>query len=167
MNRVTLGRIIRPRGIKGEVILEGSDRDPREFLAFHRLAIHPGDQPVTVEHAFRHDGRIVLKLQGVNSIEEAERLRGRDLTLPEEDRPPAPDGEFYFSDLIGCMVIEQPTGVELGRVEDCLDYGGPVLLQVMQGDRELLIPFVDAIYRKVDIAERRIEVVLPEGLLDL
>lgn len=165
MNRVTLGRIVRPRGMKGEVLLEGSGRDPDEFLEFTRLAV--GDLPVSVESAWSQGGRIVLKFRGIDTLEQAQGLRDRELTLPAEDRPPAPDGEYYLGDLIGCAVVDAESGTEYGVVEDCLEYGGPVLLQVMKDGRELLVPFVDTIYTSVDVGAKRICVKLPEGLTEL
>jgi len=110
---------------------------------------------------------MVLKIEGIDTVEAAEVLRGAELRIPKEDRPPAPEGEVYLSDLIGCRIVDQQSGEELGMVADYHEYGGPVLLEVHGAGKELLIPFVAAICRRVDTAARCIAVVLPEGLKDL
>lgn len=120
-----------------------------------------------MESAWAHQDRLVLKFQGVDSVEQAEAFRGGELWIPRTDRPPAPEGEYYFDELIGCEIVEQATGESLGVVTDCLEYGGPMLLEVKAGDREILIPFVDEICVEKNVAAKRIVVVLPEGLKDL
>ncbi|HUQ92589.1 MAG TPA: ribosome maturation factor RimM [Bryobacteraceae bacterium] len=163
----TLAHIVRPRGLRGEVIAEAGGFTPEQMLEFPTITLRPPGIEVKLEAAWPHQGRMVLKIAGIDGVEAAEALRGAELTIPRQDRPPAPEGEVYFSDLIGCRVIEKDSGLELGVVADCLEYGGPMLLQVKQGDGELLIPFVSAICQQVDIAGKQILVVLPEGLKEL
>lgn len=110
---------------------------------------------------------MVLKFAGIDTVEQAEMLRGTELCIPREHRPPPPEGEVYFNDLIGCRVHDMKSGEELGTVEDYLEYGGPILLQVVEGDREMLIPFVPAICKEYDLDARRIGVDLPEGYEEL
>jgi 16S rRNA processing protein RimM len=118
-----------------------------------------------VERSWIHGGNVVLKFRGVDSRTDAEALEGAEIWIPMEARPPAPDGEFYLSDLIGCKVLTRE-GKELGDVEGWQEYGGPPLLEV-GGAREILIPFVRAICVDIDQAARRITVDLPEGLEEL
>jgi 16S rRNA processing protein RimM len=162
-----LAHIVRPRGVRGEVIAEAGNWSPDQLIAFDRLEIRPPGHRVRIESAWRQKDRMVLKIEGIDTVEAAETLRGAALCIPKEDRPPAPDGEVYFSDLIGCRVVEEESGEELGTVVDYHEYGGPVLLEVQRGGKELLIPFVPAICRQIDISAKRIAVVLPEGLKDL
>jgi len=146
---------------------EVGDWTADNLLDFPTLVLIPGERPVELEEAWPHQGRLVLKFREINSVEQAETLRNAELCIPRQDRPAAPEGEFFFSDLIGCSVIEMKTGEELGRVTDCQEYGGPLILEVKAGDRELLIPFANAICKVVDPANKRIEVDLPEGLKEL
>lgn len=165
---VTLARIVKPRGVKGEVVAEAGDWTPDQLLGFQGIILRPGEREVKLQSAWRHQDRMVLKLQGIESPEEAQSLRNCELCISREERPPAPEGEVYFSDLTGCIVIEEETGLELGTVTDCLEYGGPILLQVKgPDDKEILIPFVKAICHQVDVEAKKIVVVLPEGLKDL
>jgi 16S rRNA processing protein RimM len=164
---VMVATVVRPRGLKGEVIVEAGSWSCEDLLTFPRLVLRPGERAMKVEEAWPHQGRAVLKFQDVDSLEQAEALRNAELWIPIEDRPAPPEGEIFFSDLIGCSVFEIKGGEELGVVADCLEYGGPVILQVERGKRELLIPFATAICKNVDIANKRIDVDLPEGLKDL
>jgi 16S rRNA processing protein RimM len=89
------------------------------------------------------------------------------LWIRPEERGVLEGGEHFRSDLIGCQLLDHATGVTLGVVEDWQEYGGPLLLQMQRNGKEVLIPFVDAICREVDVAQKRIVVDLPDGLLDL
>lgn len=164
---ITLAHIVRPRGVRGEVIAETGNWSPGQIMAFPNMEVRPPGRRVLIESARRQRDRMVLKIEGIDTVEAAETLRGGELCIPKEDRPPAPEGEVYLNDLIGCRILEQPDGEELGTVVDYHEYGGPVLLEVHGGGGQLLIPFVPAICRRVDVAAKSILVTLPEGLKDL
>lgn len=141
---------------------------PLSERAERLTSVWVNNQPYQIERIWRHEDRLIFKFAGVDSISDAEKLAGCDVTIPGEERPPAPEDEYYHSDLIGCRVVELGSGRVLGEVEDWQEYGGPPLLQVKtQGGREILIPFAKAICREIDVAGRRIGVELPEGLDDL
>ena len=122
---------------------------------------------VEIQAAWPHKGAWVLKFANVDSIGEAERFRGAELTVPLVERAELPEGEYFQSDLIGCAVIDKVSGRHIGSVQGWQQYGGPPLMQLHMDGREALIPFVPAICAEVDVAGRRILVDLPEGLLDL
>ena len=105
---------------------------------------------------------MVLKFQGVDTMSDAERLEGLELRIPKQDRPPAPEGEFYFSDLIGCEVVEK-SGKVVGVVEDWEEFS-PTPLLIVSGK---MIPFAKAICIEIDLASKRIVIDPPEGLLEL
>jgi 16S rRNA processing protein RimM len=120
-----------------------------------------------VENAWMHGDQLVLKFKGVDSISDAERLAGADVMIPLKDRAPAPEGEFYQADLLGCAVVDG-TGRLLGLVEDWLETGAAPLIQVRTPqNKELLIPFAKSFLIDIDVAAKRIVVNLPEGLEDL
>lgn len=171
-DRVCLATLVRPRGLKGELVAEaGGDWSPAQLLEFAGTFLHPSGRPVRLSQAWEHHGkpagRIVLKLEGVDTIEQAEPLRGQELSIPGGERPAVPEGEFYIGDLAGCRVIHCLSGLEIGTVAGCLHYGGPMLLRVSTGSGEVLIPFVNAICREIDVQAKRILVDPPEGLLEL
>jgi 16S rRNA processing protein RimM len=123
--------------------------------------------PVEIAEAWAHKQDWVLKFAGVDSIDAAEQFAGSDLWVPLAERAKLPEGEFFRTDLIGFTVTEGSTGKILGTVEGWQQYGGPPLMEVTVGGKEVLIPFVKPVYRVVDLEGRRIEVDLPEGLLDI
>ena len=114
-----------------------------------------------------HGDQLVFKFRGVDTISDAERLRGAEVLIPIEERAEIPEGEYYQSDLIGCEVIA-PDGRLLGIVAGWQETGGTLLVEVRKPDgKELLVPFVSAMFHKIDLERKRIEVNLPEGLEDL
>lgn len=117
-----------------------------------------------VERTWLHGDQLVFKFKGVDTISAAERLAGSDVSIPMEQRAPAPPGEYYQSDLVGCEVFD-PDGRCVGIVDAWQETGATPLLVVKQpSGNELLIPFAHSIFTKIDVEQRRIEVSLPEGL---
>jgi len=120
-----------------------------------------------IERTWMHGDLLVFKFKGIDSISDAELLAGLDVSIPLDQRAPAPDGEYYQSDLVGCEVFDAH-GRLLGVVEVFEETGGtPNLMARAANGREILIPFANSICTKIDVAARRIEVSLPEGLEDL
>ena len=114
-----------------------------------------------------HGHHVIFKFKGVDTISDAERLAGADVCIPMDQRPAAPDGEYYQSDLVGCEVFDS-SGRLLGTVEALQETVGALLLEVKTvAHKEMLIPFAKSICTNIDPAQRRIEVILPEGLEDL
>jgi 16S rRNA processing protein RimM len=120
-----------------------------------------------VERTWMHGDHIIFKFKGIDTISAAERLAGAEVSIPMEQRAPVPEGEYYQSDLLGCEVFDA-TGRLLGTVSDFQETGSALVLEVRTPDqKEILIPFAKSICTKIDPAQRRIEVALPEGLEDL
>jgi 16S rRNA processing protein RimM len=167
----TVGRVVRPHGNRGEVVVEPStDFGAERFQIGAALYLRRAeDEPLVVVHvrsSREHGGRWVVGLQGVESIDDAERLRGMELRIPAEALKDLAAGQHYVHDLVGCAV-ETTAGDVLGPVVDVqLDAGLPLL--VVQGARaEILVPFTEAFCRRVDTAARVIAIAAPEGLLEL
>jgi 16S rRNA processing protein RimM len=117
-----------------------------------------------------HKGGIVLHFEGVNSISAAEALKGLYAAVPSSERAPLAEDEAYISDLVGCLLVDvaplEPRIV--GPIEDVDRSAGPVALLVVRGPNgETLIPFAKDYLRRIDLESRRVEMALPEGLLDL
>ncbi len=164
-----IAEIGRPRGNKGELSAISTTDVPGRLENLKQAQVHlpdGTDVAVIVENAWFHKDHWVLKFSGVDSIDEADRFRGGDLWLPREERGRLPEGQYFQSDLFGCLLVTE-TGETVGKVEGFAQYGGPLLLQVQAKGREVLIPFVPEICRTVDLDERKIVAALPEGLLEL
>jgi len=113
---------------------------------------------------------VILKFAGFESISDAERLAGMELQILAEQRAELEAGEAYVSDLVGCEVVNR--GSVVGVVADVQFGAGEAPLLVVKGKRgdreqEYLVPYAEAFLKKTDLAGRRIEMELPEGLLDV
>ena len=173
---VLLAHIVRPQGRRGEVLADLYTDFPEHFTRRKGLSLRPpaagplnAMREAKVESHWLHKGRVVLKFSQVDSIADAESLRGFDVVIPREERIPLEGDAVYVSDLLGMRVIDVSRGgaVDTGEIIDVEPEGaGPALLVIRApaGD-ELLIPFVRAYLRKMDIEARRLEMDLPPGLL--
>ena len=164
---IAVGRLIRPRGNRGEMIAEIFSSQPgrAEKLKQVRLDLAGRSQVFRIEQVWHHDGRPVFKLAGIDSISEAEVWAGAEMLVPESERARPDEGEYSHADLIGCAVIADKP---VGKVIAVEEYGGAPLLNVArEGGREVLIPFAKSICREIDVENKIIRVELPEGLLEL
>ena len=165
---VVVGRLLRTRGRNGELLAAIDSSQPGRAEKIARVLLRRTDREaqVDVENFWRHDGRPVFKFAGIDSISEAELWEGSEILVPESDRVAPEAGEFYRVDLVGCQIESQ--GTALGTVAGVEESGGPLLLRVALTDgREVLIPFARSICKQIDVAGKRIQVELPEGLLEL
>lgn len=161
---VAVALLGKTRGNRGEITAVALSPKPERFENLQEVFLFGNGERYEVEEIWFHQGTLVFKFRGVDSISDAERLYGCEVRLPVEQRIPLEPGEFFQSDLIGCEVVDRRSGESLGRVSAWQDGGGSGLLVVNAG---LLIPFVKAICVEIDPVARRIAVELPEGLKDL
>jgi 16S rRNA processing protein RimM len=162
---VAIGRVVKPQGRKGEVLVAPLSDRPDRFPAL-RAAYVPapggGSREVVVQSCWPHKGRFVLKLEGVDSIDEAEAYRGLELRIGEEDLAALPQGSYYHHQLKG-LRVEDPQGRSLGVAADLMETGGGSPVVVVRGPRgELLIPLAEAFVRAVDLGAGRMVVAIPE-----
>ena len=152
------------RGNRGEVTAFPLSGKAERFEALHEVFLFGSGARYEVETTWFHQGTLIFKFRGVDTISDAELLTGAEVRVPLDQRTPLDPGEFFQDDLIGCQVVDRRTGQPLGSVSGWEDGGGAGLL-VVNGD--LLIPFARTICVEIDPAARRIAVELPEGLKDL
>jgi 16S rRNA processing protein RimM len=168
---VTVGRIVRPHGNRGQVVVQPeSDFAADRFKAGALLRIlrpSDGGEPgvLTVTGSRFHDGRWVVGFEGLGSIDDAETLRGLELRIPESDLRTLGPNAFYVHQLVGCEV--RTVGGERVGLVSRVDLATGVPMLVIAGRGEVLVPFVDAICRRVDPEARVIEIDPPDGLIAL
>lgn len=166
---------MKPQGRRGEVAAEILTDFPERFRALRRAFLETPDrapEPVEIEQAWPHKRRMILKFSGVDSIDQAERLRGRHLLIPREERVPLPPHHYYVWELMGCLVVTEREGVrrEVGIVSEVEPTGGVDLLHVSPrggGRGEVLIPLAQAICTRIDPEAKTIVIEPPEDLLEL
>ena len=178
---VTVARLLRPHGRRGEVAAEVLTDFPQRLKKLTAVELY-NPQTHTVANGGKatairscwlshsRGGQAIFLFEGVNSIDDAKRLVGLEVQIPIEDRLPLPQGTYYVSDLAGCEVVEQG-GQLIGRIREVEFTGegtaGTPNLVVDSPQGEILIPLAQDICVDVDLAGKRVTVVLPEGLRDL
>jgi 16S rRNA processing protein RimM len=157
---VTVGRIVTPHGVRGELKVESLTDFPERFRRGSRLWLDGVEFSVELGRVLgRH---VILKLEGIDDRNAAEAIRGRELTVPDVAEL-TEEGVYYQHDIVG-LRVEDEAGSELGRVVDVLLTGSNDVY-VVQGERgELLLPALDDVVKQIDIATGRIVVDLPGGL---
>lgn len=170
---VMLARLVRPQGRHGEILADILTDFPERFAERRRLFLVASEtsetflREATLENHWLHKGRIVLKFAGVDSISDAENLRGLLVAIPISERAALTGDSVYVGDLIGCEIIDvNGAPASIGLVADFDSEVGLLQVKTSGGD-EALIPFAKAYLVKVDVAGKRIEMRLPEGLLEI
>lgn len=168
---VAVARVVKVRGLRGEVVAELLTDFPERFENLERLiAVAPNGERRTLflEEHWLQRGRIVFKFAGYDSVEAATALIGYELTVPEAERVELPEDVFYDWELVGCRV-ETVEGEEIGRVREVLRTGGAAEVLLVEGKetkREHLIPLAETICIEIDIEGKLIRIDAPEGLLE-
>jgi 16S rRNA processing protein RimM len=166
---VLVGRIARPHGIRGQVIVTpDTDFVEERFQsgATFWTRSDRGDEALTISSARVQNGRPVIGFEGFATIEDVERLAGLELRVPKDALLPLAEGVYYLHDLVGC-VVETTSGERVGEVSKVEGGAGASVLNVAGPRGEVLVPLAADICVEVDIVGRRIRIDPPEGLLDL
>ncbi|MGF1494058.1 MAG: ribosome maturation factor RimM [Microcoleaceae cyanobacterium] len=179
---IEIGRIVAPQGLRGEVRVQPSTDFPERFLEPGQRWLLTQDQmePKPIEllqgRFVTGKGFFVIQYAGIEKRNQAEALRGSRLLVTDQDRPELEADEFYVIDLVGLEVFNQAAGTVIGKVVDIIPAGNDLLeVELYQEDqqpnssqkkRKVLIPFVEEIVPVVEIAQGRLEINPPVGLVD-
>jgi 16S rRNA processing protein RimM len=172
---LTIARVSKVQGRMGEVLAELHTDFPERFEQRRTLYAWQGGskrRQLQLEDYWPHKGGMVFKFAGVDSIEAAEQLVRAEIQIPLDERAELEEGACYVSDLLGCVVIQTDAGGaqrEIGRIVD-VNFGAgtaPLLIVKNEGGKEFMIPFVESFTKKLDLEAKRIEMQLPEGMLEL
>ena len=166
---VAIARIVRPRGIRGEAVAEVLTDFPERFEGLEKvIAVTPTGvrEELKIESFWFQNDRVVLKFEGVDTVERAEELRNAEICVPESETVELEEGEYFDWQLAGCQV-ETVDGRAVGAVRELMRTGGTEILVVDGDGRELLIPFAESICTEVDVRAKVIKIDPPEGLLEL
>ena len=169
-NHYSLGYVKKSVNRNGEVLIffDVDDLAPYKKLSFFFVKMPSGLIPFFIEKIqFRHNGEAVVKLEGVRDETQAEALKGKSLWLTIEQLPKLTGNRFYYHEVIGWHVFDEQNG-DVGTIKNVFDNSVQPLFQIMHpSGKEILIPIHDDILKNVDRENNRIEVVAPEGLLEL
>jgi 16S rRNA processing protein RimM len=170
---VTLARILRPRGLRGEVAAEILTDFPDRLPKLREVWLAGASGAPRLFRVRKcwlsssRGGQAIFHFVDVDNVESAERLRGLEIQVPVEQRASLADGSYFVSDLVGCAVWEAGVSTPLGLVRDVEFPGGVPLIAVDASEGEILIPLAAEYCVRIDVRAKRIDVALPEGLRDL
>ncbi|HVE49890.1 MAG TPA: ribosome maturation factor RimM [Casimicrobiaceae bacterium] len=154
-----MGRLGAPFGVRGWIKVETFTAKPDALLEYETWwIVDEAPKSFRLFEGCLHAGGVIAKFEGIETREEAARLRGSEIAVPREALPQIDEDEVYLADLVGLDVVNQ-RGDALGSVASVSDSAAQALLRVVstQG-RELLIPVAPAIVGEVDLEARRIVV---------
>jgi len=170
---VTLAHLVKTQGHRGELAAEVLTDIPGRFDALTRVSLlHPSGRRLeaTLTRHWPHQERVVLGFAEIPDMTSAQAWVGAVVQVPRSERAPAPAGEFYVDDLVGCELWDGEHPVGLVSSIEAVAGAAPLLHVALHGAAaggEALVPFVTAFLDQVSLTERRITMRLPQGLVDI
>ena len=164
MDRIKLGQVTAPVGIKGEIRVYPYLEQTR-FSDIKRICIEDLP-PAEVEKLRMDKALLVIKLAGIDDRNTAETLRGKILYLPEGDDLDLGEDTYFVEDLKGMSVTDED-GTPLGTLSSVISGQAQDLYEIRTGEKSFLLPAVKEFILKVDTESRAVTVRLPEGIVDL
>jgi len=164
-----IGRIVGAHGLQGELRVNPSCDSLGFFRQFDTLYYDAqGTKPVRVVGMREHKRLALLRLEGVETVEAAQLLRNRRLFFRRADAA-LEEGQYFIVDLIGCEVYDaNDSALYYGKLSDVSQPGANDVWHIKMNDgREVLIPVIDDVVKRVDTKSRRVEIVMLDGLLEL
>ena len=168
--RLKVGKIVNTHSLKGEVkVISSTDFEEQRFEKGTELLITRGNQvvkEVTVESYRTHKNNLLVKFVGIDSIEEAEKLKNLKIKIDSDNIGELEENEFYFHEIIGCEVFDE-NGKSLGEISEILTPGAnDVWVIKSQNGKEILIPYIEDVVKKIDVENKKIDIEVMEGLID-
>ena len=159
---ITIGQILAPWGVKGKLKVKVITDFPQRFTPSSKIYINR--QPMTVDSAEQHKGKVIIKLSQIDTIEAAQRLRGQPVEIHRSQLYPLPEGQYYHFQLIG-LEVWTTQGELLGNITEILTAESNDNYVVSGAKGEILIPAIEDVVKSVDLDSRRITIEPIEGLL--
>lgn len=160
-NQIVIGKIVAPHGVRGDIRILPLTEKPEQFLELDYLLLADGRR-LTLKHARFHKRMVLATVAEINSMNEAELLRGQEVLINAEDLPELEEGQFYVADLIGLPVYDEQ-GAQIGIFKDALTTGSnDVYVIAVPGAKDILLPALKIYVKEINPAEKRIVVTLPE-----
>lgn len=159
---------MKPHGLKGQVTISLDPEAPEDFTSIKSLFVERNEKllPYFIEAISLKGNKAFLKLEEVNTPEEAKEISKSSIYLPKSDRPKSTRGEFYDDEIIGFTVIDTESG-DLGKITEVVQAGPNKLLSVDHQGKEVLIPLNSPFIDGINKSKKKITVSLPEGFLEI
>ncbi|MGA2465215.1 MAG: ribosome maturation factor RimM [Thermodesulfobacteriota bacterium] len=161
-----IGRVVKPHGVKGKIKVDYFGEDLNHFPLYREVFIkdHVGRlQAYDILEAVPQPPRLILRLKGIERIEEVEPLVGREIFIEKRSLPDLKEGEHYWFEILG-MVVETEKGKRIGRVKEIFPTGANDVYVVEGKRREIFLPATEEVIQSIDIKKGRMKVIRMEGL---
>jgi 16S rRNA processing protein RimM len=161
-----IGRVVKPHGVKGKIKVDYFGEDLNHFPLYREVFIkdHVGRlQAYDILEAVPQPPRLILRLKGIERIEEVEPLVGREIFIEKRALPDLKEGEHYWFEILG-MVVETEKGKRIGRVKEIFPTGANDVYVVEGKRREIFLPATEEVIQSIDIKKGRMKVIRMEGL---
>ena len=168
--RLKVGKIVNTHSLKGEVkVISSTDFEEERFKKGSKLLITRGNQlirEVVVESYRNHKNFLLVKFEEIDSVEEAEKLKNLQIKIDSTEVGELEENEFYFHEIIGCQVFDE-NDRNLGEIIDILTPGAnDVWVITGENGKEILIPYIEDVVKKIDITSKKVNIEVMEGLID-
>jgi len=166
MEMAVVGKVVRSRGVRGEVVVAPASRDPEKLIQLKEVFLErvgTDPQKIVIQKVRVHSGKLLIKLEGIEDREAAEFLKGLSILVPRSELPELESDEFYIHDVIG-LTVEDREGKFLGRIIDVYEMPANDVYVMECDEEEVWIPAVKNVVLQVDIARKKMVVELPDGL---
>ena len=161
---IIVGKILTPRGISGKLDVQVETDFPQRFAANSRIYINR--QPMTIESSEWHRGKLVIKLNAIDSVDDAQKLRGQFVEIHSSQLYPLPEDQYYHHQIIG-LEVQTIQGETLGTIKEVLP-GPSNDNYIVAGPRgDILIPAIEDVVKSIDINKGLMIIDAIEGLLNL
>ena len=168
--RLKVGKIVNTHSLKGEVkVISSTDFEEERFKKGSKLLITRGNQlirEVVVQSYRNHKNFLLVKFEGIDSVEDAEKLKNLQIKIDSDEVGELEENEFYFHEIIGCQVFDE-NDRNLGEIIDILTPGANDVW-VIKGEegKEILIPYIEDVVKQIDITNKKVNIEVMEGLID-
>lgn len=161
---LTVGFIRRPHGLRGEMVMDLHTDFPERMRSGRKLLVGEDHRSLTLAGARPHQTGLLVKFRGIDTPEDAGKLRNQWVYIQSSEAPPLPDGRIYQHELFGFQVVDE-NGQALGELVEILETGANNVYVVRdESGRELLLPAIPPVILNVDTERRVMRVHLLEGL---
>ena len=167
-SELEIGQIVNTFGIKGEVKVKPFTDDIKRFDKLKKVNIEQKNskKEYEIENIKYHKDMVILKLKGIDQIEQAELLRNSYLKIDRNEEEPLEENTYYIVDLLGLSVYTEE-GILLGILDDIYNTGSNDIYVVKESlGKQTLLPAIQDVMKKIDIENQKIIVHVMKGLLD-
>lgn len=161
-----IGRVVKAHGVRGKLKVEYFGENPDRFSCYQKIFIRDNlgrPQPYDVLEVTPQLPRLILRLKGIERIEETGHLLGKEILVRREDFAEPEEGEYYWFEILG-MAVETEQGKRIGTVKEIFPTGAHDVFVVYGKRREILLPAIGDVIRRIDRQKRMISVVWMKGL---